>query len=292
MAKNYFLTDNKQELTRVAQEITVWFKEKQYKVESKSIDGQIFIQAAKTGAIRTLIGSNLAFKVWIYWSTDNINKQELIVETSVGKWVQNIAGAGFTSLFLGGIPIFIGMANAGWALILENSLVSFLETDLKLKKVKTNETNETVGYPENMEPLTISVNVNPSGNSDPREKAKMKAQEDLKKLEEAFNCGIITESEFKQKKSHLDAKLEEYEADFLAEEKITKLSKAFEDGILDAEEYESKIKDIYDSIHHEIAERKKKKEQEKKAKMIAKLKEALENGIITEEEYLSKLEQL
>jgi hypothetical protein len=286
MAKNYFLAKNDQDLNRVYQQIILWFKDKQYEIESTILDGKYFIQAKKTGALRTLIGSNLAFKINIYWSTDKTLEREFIVESSIGKWITNIAGAGFTSLFFGGIPLFIGAANAGWALILESQLVSYLETTLKLQRVlKTgSETSSTF----NNSPPIIDVFSNTINNS-AREKAEQKVAEDLKKIQEALNLGLITDTEFKQKKENLEEKIDEYEAEFLIEEKIAKLQKAFAEGIIDTIEYELKLKEIHEKVEIEIINR---RQQQRKEAKIAKLREALENGILTEEEYRTKVAEL
>ena len=275
MAKNYFIAHNFNDLAKVNQEIINWFKTKQYEINSKLLKETYFIQAKKTGIIRTLLGANLAFKVRIYWSNDAALGQEFIVETRIGKWITNIAGAGFTSLFMGGIPLFTGLANAGWALILENDLVSYLEDTLNLGKIAKTEDI----YPEKTEITSFSA----------RQKAKQQVNQEFNKLEEAFKNGIISKQEFTHKKVILDEKIDQYEAEFLIEEKIAKLQKAFEDGILNTFEYEQKIKQIHEKVNAEIID---KRRQQKKEAKIAFLKEALENGILTEEEYRQKISQL
>lgn len=287
MAKNYFTTNNSEELQRINREIINWFKEKQYEIEATTLDGKYFIQAKKTGAIRTLIGANLAFKVSIYWSDTYSVEREFIIETSIGKWITNIAGAGFTSLFFGGIPLFIGAANAGWALILEGELISYLEKTLNLKKVSKIETNPVSDSAISSPIIEVSSkNINVSN---ARKKAEQKLQEDLKKLQEALKIGLITDTEFKHKKSNLEAKIDEYEAEFMIDEKVEQLQKAFAEGIIDTLEYELKLKEIHEKVENEIINR---RQGERKAVKIAKLKEALDNGILTEEEYRNKVAQL
>jgi hypothetical protein len=287
MTKSYFIAHNEQELNKVYQQIILWFKDKQYEIESTILDGKYFIQAKKTGTIRTLIGSNLAFKINIYWSTDRTVAREFIVETSIGKWITNIAGAGFTSLFFGGIPLFIGAANAGWALILEGQLITYLETTLKLQRVLKIDSENINSSSDSS--TVIDVSYSSTNISQARQKAQEKVAEDLKRIQEAYNLGLITESEFKHKQANLEDKMDEYEADFLIEEKIEKLQKAFAEGIIDTIEYELKLKEVQEKVEIEIIN---KRQEERKAVKIAKLKEALDNGILTEEEYRNKVGQL
>ena len=275
MAKNYFIAHNFDDLAKVNQEIINWFKAKQYEIKAKTLEERYFIQAKKTGIIRTLLGANLAFKVSIYWSNETRVAQEFIVETSIGKWITNLAGAGFTSLFMGGIPLFTGLANAGWALILEHDLVSYLENTLNLKTVAKIDDI----YQATQESDLFSA----------RKKAKQQVKQEFDKLEEALKDGIISQQEFENKQATLDEEIAHYEAEFLIEEKIAKLQKAFEDGILNTFEYEQKIKQIHEKVKAEIID---KRQQQKKEAKIAKLKEALENGILTEEEYRQKIAQL
>ena len=221
------------------------------------------------------MGANLAFQLNIYWSNEPTVVQEFIVETRIGKWIANIAGAGFTSLFMGGIPLFTGLANAGWALILEHDLVSYLENTLSLKKVaKIDDV-----YQATQESDSFSA----------RKKAEQEVEQELNQLEKALKDGIINQQEFENKQANLDEKIAHYEAEFLIEEKIAKLQKAFEDGILNTFEYEQKIKQIHEQVKVEIID---KRQQQKKEAKIAKLKEALENGILTEAEYRQKIAQL
>jgi hypothetical protein len=226
MAKNYFISDNYDDLIKVNQAIISWFKEKQYQIESSIFQEKYFIQARKTGVIRTLLGANLAFQVIIYLSTDDNLEKELIVETSIGKWITNIAGAGFTSIFMGGIPILTGLANAGWALMLETDLISYLQNNLNLKKVTKIENNSS-------ENSFDSSNIY-SGKND-ENYIKVKTEEELKE-----------------------------EAELLLEKKIAKLQKAFEEGILDSIEYEEKLEELYNSLNIETANKKQDEIQKEK----------------------------
>ena len=114
MAKSYFVLNSDRDLEKIYQSVVLWFKGKQYEVEGVYQNSTYLIQARKTGTIRTLLGTNLAFKIKIYLSDEKFFQQrEFIVETSRGKWIQNIAGAGFTSLFTGGFTLLTGIAGAG-----------------------------------------------------------------------------------------------------------------------------------------------------------------------------------
>lgn len=274
MAKNYFRAYDFDDLTRVNQEIINWFKAKQYEVSSKLLQQSYFIQAKKTGKIRTLFGANLAFQIKIYWSDDCGVIREFIIETSIGKWVTNIAGAGFTSIFMGGIPFFTGLANAGWALILEKDLISYLENHLKLQKIYS---------------IDSGYQTTENSSSYASQKADFKVKEEFEQLLLAFKQGVISKQEFETKKEILDEQKAECEAEFLIEEKIAKLQKAFEDGILDTFEYEEKIKQIHDEVKAEVFDKRNKQKKEQK---MAKLKEALENGVLTEQEYRQKIAAL
>jgi hypothetical protein len=287
MAKNYFIANNSDDLVKVNREIVNWFKAKQYEVESRIVKGKFFIQAKKTGTIRTLLGANLAFQINVYWSTDLTVDQEFIIETSIGKWITNIAGAGFTSLFMGGIPIFTGLANAGWALILESDLIYYIENTLGLQKL-TKAEDRSQETKENSS-VVIDVPYSDVSYSSAKQKAEQQIKQELNKLEEAFKHGVITQQQFQAKKAILDEKKDEYEAEFLIEEKINKLQQAFKDGILDTFEYEQKIKEVHEQVNREIIETRK---QQKKQEKIAKLKEAFNNGILTEAEYHHKIAQL
>jgi len=93
--------------------LIIWFKEKQYELDNTEAEGIFFIQAKKTGKIRTLFGINLAFQVKIYWSKDPTVPHEFTLETSTGQWVTNLTGAGVTARFTGGFTVLTGCWGAG-----------------------------------------------------------------------------------------------------------------------------------------------------------------------------------
>lgn len=291
MAKNYFISSNIKDLEKVNQAIILWFKDKQYEVESTETLPNIYlIQARKTGTIRTLLGSNLAFKVQIYLSKDSvINHKEFIIEITRGKWVQNIAGAGFAGLFTGGFTVMTGIATAGWALVLENELISYLENNLNFQRVTTN-----IPKINNQNIPTSSNNINNNISTNISQNSAIKniineLEAEINKLEIAFTDEILTEAEFVRKKAILERQIDDYEINFVIEEKIGKLQDAFSQGILDEMEYEEKVQELEANMRETIL--KEKRAQRNKEKII-KLKDALNNGVITEEEYQRKMANL
>jgi len=288
MAKNYFVSNNDQDLSSIYRKLILWFKEKQYELDNTEAEGNFFIQAKKTGKIRTLFGTNSAFQVKIYWSKDPTVPHEFTLETSTGQWLTNLTGAGVTAMFTGGFTVLTGLAGAGWSLIIENEIIGYVENDLKFKKIKKAEELEA-GTSATTSPQLIPRNSSQADsivNSNARKKALEKVAEDLHKLESAFANGILTDTELNVKKLALENKIDEYEVEFLIEEKIDKFQKAFSEGVLNADEYEDKVKDVEESVRKQIFKGRSEKIRTEK---IAKLKEALDNGILTEEEYQAKI---
>lgn len=288
MAKNYFVSNNQQDLSSIYRKLILWFKEKQYELDNTEAEGNYFIQAKKTGKIRTLFGTNLAFQVKIYWSKDPTVPHEFTLETSTGQWLTNLTGAGVTAMFTGGFTVLTGLAGAGWSLIIENEIIGYVENDLKFEKIKKAEELE-VGTSATTSPQLIPRNSSQADslvNSNARKKALEKVAEDLHRLESAFANGILTDTEFNVKKLALENKIDEYEVEFLIEEKIDKFQKAFSEGVLNADEYEDKVKDVEEAVRRQIFQGRYEKIRIEK---IAKLKEALDNGILTEEEYQAKI---
>lgn len=287
MAKTYFISDSNQDLEKIYRTTILWFKGKQYEVEGTEKQGIYLIQARKTGTIRTLLGSNLAFKIQIYFSNDKlINKKELIVETTRGKWIQNIAGASFAGIFTSGFTIMTGIATAGWGFLLENELIAYLENELNFKRVTTDISNR-----DNQD-ISTSNNKNTSTNISQNTEEKRIINEleaEINKLEIAFTDEILTEAEFIRKKAILERKIDDYEVNLVIEEKIAKLQDAFSQGILDQIEYEEKVHELEANMRETILQERR---LERNKIKIIKLKEALNNGIITKEEYQRKIANL
>jgi Short C-terminal domain len=288
MAKSYFIRNSSQDLEKVYKAIILWFKDKQYEVEGTEKTGIYLIQARKTGTIRTLLGSNLAFKIEIYFSKDNvINNKEFIVEINRGKWIQNIAGAGFAGIFTGGFTVMTGIASATWGLVLENELISYLEKELNFKRVTTNITNiNNQEIPKTNNKYSPPINL---GKNSEEKRIINELEDEINKLEIAFTDEILTEAEFAKKKAILEKKIDDYEVNFVIEEKIAKLQEAFSQGILDELEYEDKVNELEANMRETILQER--RLQRNKTKII-KLKEALNNGVITKEEYQQKVANL
>lgn len=276
MTKNYFVANEQDTLSRVYREVILWFKDKEYEVESTQTGDVYFIQAQKTGVLRTFFGTNLAFKVNIYWSNAPTTPGEFIIETRVGKWIRNITGAGLTALFTG-ISIFTGIAGASWALVLERDLINNLQNRLDLKRIS--ESQSSSPSPSSSPTQTIDTQSQTESSSNARSRAISEIKEEINELQSALNQELISQEEFEQKKEQLEEKIDEREVELLIEERTTQLQEAFTKGILDADEYEAKLQSVEQSVREKLQKKQ-------------KLKEARDSGILTEEEYQAKLSQL
>jgi len=270
MTKHYFVATDTDTLSKVYREVILWFKGKEYEVEGTQTGDVYLVQAKKVGFLRTLTGTNLAFKVSIYSSTAPTVAGEFVIETRVGKWVRNIAGAGITAMFTGGFTIFTGFAGAGWGLVLERDLINHLQTNLSLRRVRES-TATAVSSPSG----TIST----EAASEARSRAFQEIREEMNQLQEAFKKELISQEEFDRKQQKLEEKIDEREIEILIEEKTNQLQEAFTSGILDADEYEAKLQSVEASAREKLSKKQ-------------KLKEARDNGILTEAEYQAKLSQL
>ncbi|MEM9272567.1 MAG: SHOCT domain-containing protein [Cyanobacteria bacterium P01_F01_bin.143] len=288
MATNYFITENK-DLSNLYRKLILWFKERQYLVESAETGNEYLIQAKKTGTLRTLTGTNQAFKIKIIWAENTDN--EFIVETSTGKWVSNLAGAGFSAMFTGGMTVLTGLAGAGWTLVIESKIIDYIENTLNYKRVK----NDIEAQPQFSNSISNNF-AQYNGNKEsefksqtlisPRAKAEDKVKEDLLKLEIAYQEQILTKDEFETKKRELERRITVYEIDFVVEEKISKLEQAFVQGILTEDEYEAKIAQVRHGVENQICNQ---RLEEQKRLYVAKLKQAVEHGIISESECEAKI---
>jgi len=284
MGKHYFEAKERN-IDTIQQRLVLWFKEREYEVNHTEAEGIYLVQAKKTGKLRTLTGTNLAFKIKLYWSDDPSAVNEFIFESTTGKWISNLAGAGVTAMFTGGFTILTGLAGAGWSLVVEREILEYMENTLKFKKTKTfNETEKNSS--ETSSTLTPSDSSSAIKNLSPRDKASQQGQQDLAKLEAALKNDILTEAEFTTKKAALELKIDEYEIEFAVEEQSIKLEQAFVQGILEESEFEAKVMAIRDTVKERIL---KERESKKNADHIAKLKVALENGILSQVEYDAKV---
>ncbi|MBE9221129.1 SHOCT domain-containing protein [Cyanobacterium stanieri LEGE 03274] len=283
MAKNYFVLNNYRDLDKVYQDVMLWFKGKQYQVEGVLKSGVYIVQAKKTDGIRTILGTNIAFKVKIYPSQDN--GKEFIIETSRGKWIQNIAGASLGAIFTGGLTYLTGIAGASWSFVLENELISYLERNSQLTRVQPmeNKTQESEVW--------YSDKPNDSSHYKTSEQKEIidNLEAEIARLEDAFANDILTEGEFNQKKSILEKQIDDYEVNCIIENKIKQLQEAFAQGILNQEEYSSKLEQMDAQTREQIL--RERYAERNRIKMI-KLKEALNSGILTQAEYDQKIASL
>ncbi|WP_036479793.1 hypothetical protein [Myxosarcina sp. GI1] len=287
MATHYFIA-NDLNLDSVYQQLLHWFKVRQYEVNGKESKGEYLIQARKTSLLRTFTGTNLAFKVRIHWSQPSDRANEFVIETTTGKWISNFAGAGITSIFTGGLTIITGLAGAGWTVILENSLVEYVENSLQCTRIKP-ELSFKIDNPFSNVPATDVVEANSQTELSAREKAEAKVKIELQKLERAYQAGILEPTEYFAKKTALEATVERYEIDFAIEAQIAKLEQAFIEGILDEREYEAKVASVAKQIEEQILQQRLKEKQEE---YIAKLKQSLKQGVLSQAEYEAKIASL
>ncbi|MEM7595593.1 MAG: SHOCT domain-containing protein [Cyanobacteria bacterium P01_A01_bin.83] len=292
MAINYFIA-KEDSLDSLYKKLILWFKERQYVVDAVENSDEYLIQARKTGTFRTLTGTNQAFKIKITWSHNSDNENEFIFETSTGKWVSNLAGAGVTAMFTGGFTVLTGLAGAGWALVVETNIIDYVENQLNYKKIKNevkslttdNKINHNTSQVEKSE-----VNKNTiSSNVSPQVKAEEKLKQEIDILAKAYQDGILEKQEYEAKTDSLKAKIFQYEIDFTVEEKMQKLEQAFVQGVINESEYESKVTKIRETVEKDINQR---KVQEENLALMIKFKQALDSGILTKEEYEAKTAKL
>lgn len=284
MATNYFIAKNL-DLNTVYQQLILWFKARQYEVNGKEKQDEYYIQARKTSLLRTFTGTNLAFKVRIYWNRPSHHPNEFAIETTTGKWISNFAGAGITSLFTGGVTILTGLAGAGWTVVVENNLIEYVENSLQCTRISAD---------LELDPDRDSGNVRTSDwesqtELSPRQKAEAKVAIELQKLERAYQGGILEQTEFDAKKKALEVRVERYEIDFAIEEQTAKLEKAFIEGILNEREYETKVANLADRIEEQILRQ---RLEAKHEEYLARLKQSLAQGVLSQEEYDAKVANL
>jgi len=123
MSKRNFSGENR-DLPQLATSAKFWFQENGYdtQIADNGSQGPWLIQARKTSGMRTFLGTNQAFTIKI-----DGTPQEYNVEVTIGKWVDNLAGAGMSGLFTGGITWLTAGLGAAWAKKLENDFWEWLK---------------------------------------------------------------------------------------------------------------------------------------------------------------------
>jgi len=290
MGKYYFQTPSPN-LEAIAKRLVVWFKQHEYEVDSTKDDQCYFVQAKKTGSLRTLTGTNIAFKITL---SPSDTADEFICDMATGKWTANIAGAGMTALFTGGATLLTGAMGAAWTFKVERDIVDFMESTLKFKKTRT-EGDAPEELPSSSPPRMSPPPPPPpkvqtvTRTLSPQQQAQARIATELAQLEEACQAGILTNEELEAKKAETLGKAFDYEVVCVAEERAVKLKDALSAGILSQSEYETKLAQLTDAVRDEV---KRKREQERHAEQLAKLKAARDSGVLTEEEYNAKASAL
>ena len=281
MGKYYFQTPTP-DLGSIAKRLVVWFKQHEYEVDSTQDDQVHFIQAAKTGKLRTLTGTNIAFKITL---SPSDTPDEFVCDMTTGQWTANLAGAGVTALFTGGVTLLTGALGAAWTYKVERDIVEFMETTLKFRKTRSDNV-ASAALPQVPAPPSLPAVMPPPLSHSPSEQAEAQVRLEIHKLEEAHRAGILSEEEVAHKKREAAAKQVEYEIRIVVAEKATKLKEAVAAGIISEDEYEKKVSALADSVRGSIV---KERAAAVTAERVAKLKSARDAGILSDEEYEAKV---
>lgn len=286
MGKYYFQTASPN-LDAISKRLVVWFKQHEYEVDSVQDDQCYLVQAKKTGSLRTLTGTNIAFKITL---SPSDTADEFICDMSTGKWTANIAGAGMTALFTGGATLLTGAMGAAWTYKVERDIVEFMESTLKFKKIRTEgESAEAGPTPQKQATSPPVAPPPPPTPLSVQDQAKSRVAAELAKLEDAHRSGILNGDELETKKRELLAKTDEYEIMILVEQRTVKLKEALSSGILSQAEYDDKVRQLADAIRSEV---RKQQQEARRSEHISKLRSALDAGILSEEEYKAKVSAL
>lgn len=282
MGKYYFQTPSP-DLETISKRLVVWFKQHEYEVDSTKDDQCYLVQAKKTGSLRTLTGTNIAFKITL---SPSDTPDEFICDMSTGKWTANIAGAGMTALFTGGATLLTGAMGAAWTFKVERDIVEFMESTLKFKKIRTEgESTDSAAVTQSSAPRPSTPPPPPSATLSPAESAKARVASEIAKLEDAHRSGILTAEELEAKKREVSAKAGDYEIAILVEQRTVKLKEALSGGILSQAEYDAKASQVAETIRSDVQQQ---RQDAQRAEQLAKLTSALEAGILSEEEFKAK----
>lgn len=284
MAIHYFQVTNIV-LEDLVKGIVMWFKEREYTVDSADAHGEYMIQAKKVGKIRTLLGTNSAFLIKLSTTEKD---DELKFESSIGQWTANLAGAGITGVFTGGLTWLTGAAGAAWAVKIERDLIEDLQNKLHFKKIKTLESSEELHVKNEFGKLD-EQNLYFNENSTSRQKAEQKIIEIKENIDKAYENGILSADERNKKIKEIDKKILDYEVEFMIAERLPILRKACSDGIISEKELNDKTSSMEEQIRLELETKYRRIIFEDKLK---KFQSALENGILNESEYQAKVKEL
>jgi hypothetical protein len=175
-------TGESQDLGLLADEVKTWFKGSGFEVQAADNQGVHVIQARKTSGVRTLLGTNQAFNVKIEGTPACY-----VVEVGTGKWAENLTGAGLAGLFTGGLTWLTAAGGAAW--------VKKIEADLWDWLAKRNVKNQAAATPAAPPPAPA-----PAGGT-------AHIPDQIKKLAELRDAGVLTPEEFEAKKKELLSRL-------------------------------------------------------------------------------------
>lgn len=169
-------TGEPQDLAKLAEDVKFWFKQQDYEVQSADNAGAYAIQAKKTSGFRTFTGTNQAFNVKIEGRPEHYT-----VEIGTGKWTENLAGAGLSGMFLtGGLTWVTAGLGAAWLKKLEADFVKWLAW---------RKSTPTAA----MAPTVVSA----------PPPAALSIPDQIKKIAELRDMGILDAAEFEAKKKEL-----------------------------------------------------------------------------------------
>jgi hypothetical protein len=163
------------DLTQFAADLKAWFMANGFEVQSADNQNVHLIQARKTSGLRTLLGTNQAFNVKI-----EAGDGAYSVDIGTGKWAENLTGAGLTGLFTGGITWLTAAGGAAWIKKLESDLWNWFE--MRNVQYRAAATPTPVAAPPALAPSI---------------------PEQIKKIAELRDMGILSNEEFEAKKNEL-----------------------------------------------------------------------------------------
>jgi hypothetical protein len=164
------------DLQQLATELKAWFVANGFEVQVADNQGIHLLQARKTSGLRTLLGTNQAFNVKIEGTTG-----EYTVDIGTGKWMENLTGAGLTGLFTGGITWLTAAGGAAWVKKLEGDLWSWFD----MRNVQNRAAPAPATAPAPTPAAAVSI------------------PDQLKKIAELRDMGILSNDEFEAKKKEL-----------------------------------------------------------------------------------------
>jgi hypothetical protein len=207
-------TGETQDLHLLAEDVKMWFHGNGYEVQATSNDSIHIVQARKTSGVRKFFSTNQAFYVKIEGKptcytvdvgtgicVENLagagisglfNGRLTMLTGATGKWVWNLAGAGINSLFTGGMT---GLTSAAGAASIKKS-ESDLWNWLDLRNVKAQSAPAPAPTPA-AAPAATPMAAAPGAN----------IPEQIKKLAELRDMGVLTSEEFEAKKKELLSRL-------------------------------------------------------------------------------------